>query len=250
MKSLKPIIVIGGLAALVIATYIGFGAANQQNTAHAETKESKWKTGKEVALDTDQAKLGYTVGAQVAGSIQGGGMVGEIDIDAFLAAQREILSGAEPRMSPEEMQQSQQAFQLKQQQKYEAVAQENKTKGEAFLAKTKGEDGIKVTESGLQYEVVREGKGKQPTAESTVTVHYIGSLIDGTPFDSSYKRNQPADFPVSGVIPGFSEGLQLMKEGAKYRFVIPSEIAYGPNGPGIIGPNQVLVFEVELIGVK
>ncbi|NND01056.1 MAG: FKBP-type peptidyl-prolyl cis-trans isomerase, partial [Gammaproteobacteria bacterium] len=157
--------------------------------------------------------------------------------------------GAESRMSVEEMQQAQQAFQLRKQQEFADIAEKNKTDGEAFLAKSKAEEGVMTTDSGLQYQVVREGKGKQPTAEDTVKVHYIGTLIDGTPFDSSYQRNQPADFPVTGVIPGFSEGLQLMKEGGKYRLVIPAEMAYGENGPGSIGPNQVLIFEVELLEV-
>jgi len=101
----------------------------------------------------------------------------------------------------------------------------------------------------LQYEVLREGKGRQPTTTDTIKVHYKGTLIDGTQFDSSYDRGAPADFGVSGVIPGFGEGLQLMKEGAQYRFTIPSNIAYGEQGPATIGPNQTLVFEVELIEV-
>jgi len=249
MNITKPFIVVFGLAALVIVSYFGFGVANHGNTAQAESA-SKSKSNDTVALESDEAKLGYTIGVQIASDIVRNGMVDKIDTDAFLAAQNDILSGVESRLTVEQMQQTQQAFQLQQQQEYAALAAENKAKGEEFLTKNKADKDITTTESGLQYQVMREGKGKIPTAESTVTVHYLGALIDGTPFDSSYQRNQPADFPVTGVIPGFSEGLQLMKEGAKYRFVIPSELAYGENAPATIGPNQVLVFEVELIAIK
>ena len=152
-------------------------------------------------------------------------------------------------MTAEQMQQTQAAFQQKAQAKIAAVANENQAKGDEFLAANAKKDGVVTADSGLQYEVLREGKGKQPTAENTVKVHYAGSLIDGTEFDSSYKRGAPVDFPVTGVIPGFSEGLQLMKEGAKYRFTIPAAQAYGEQAPPSIGPNQVLVFDVELIEV-
>ncbi len=250
MKISNPITVVFGLAVLIALTYIGFGATNHQNTAQAESKESKWTTSSNVSLDTDKAKLGYTIGYNIANDILRNQMQDKIDTQAFIAAQRDILGGGESRMTLEEMQQAQQTFQLQQQQEYAALAASNKEKSTAFLEKNKAGDGILVTESGLQYQIIREGKGKQPTQENTVTVHYLGALIDGTPFDSSYARNQPADFPVTGVIPGFAEGLQLMKEGAKYRFVIPPELAYGENAPANIGPNQVLVFEVELIAIK
>ena len=115
--------------------------------------------------------------------------------------------------------------------------------------KTAKKSSMKTTDSGLQYELLREGKGAKPTPTDTIKVHYTGTLIDGTKFDSSYDRGEPADFGVSGVIPGFGEGLQLMKEGAKYRFTIPADIAYGEQGPASIGPNQVLIFEVELIEI-
>ncbi len=132
-------------------------------------------------------------------------------------------------------------------------AQDNAA-GAAYLAENQKKEGVKVTPSGLQYEVLTEGKadGKTPAATDTVEVHYKGTLIDGTEFDSSYKGGQPATFPLNRVIPGWTEGVQLMKEGAKYRFVIPSALAYGPRGTpdGSIGPNETLVFEVELLEVK
>lgn len=247
MNVKKSIALFAGLAIIVAATYFGFGAANKENAAVAQ--DSKWKTATAIDLSTEKARLGYTVGAQMAAELMRSGMVDEIELDALNAAFRDITSGAEPQLTAEQMQQTQVAFQQKQQAAYEAIANKNKTDGEAFLAKNATAEGIKVTDSGLQYQVVREGKGKQPVAENSVKVHYLGTLIDATPFDSSYKRGEPATFPVSGVIPGFSEGLQLMKEGAKYRFVIPAEQAYGLQGPPAIGPNQTLIFEVELIEV-
>jgi len=123
--------------------------------------------------------------------------------------------------------------------------------GAKYLEENKARDGVKVTDSGLQYEVITEGEGAKPTAEDTVSVHYAGTLIDGTEFDSSIARGQPAEFPLNGVIPGWTEGLQLMNTGSKYRFVIPSELAYGDSGAGqAIGPGATLVFEVELLEIK
>ncbi|HPA18449.1 MAG TPA: FKBP-type peptidyl-prolyl cis-trans isomerase [Verrucomicrobiae bacterium] len=132
------------------------------------------------------------------------------------------------------------------------MTQDNKAAGEAYLAENKKNEGVKVTASGLQYAVIKEGTGKQPKANDTVVVHYRGTLIDGTEFDSSYKRGQPIDFPLNAVIRGWTEGVQLMKEGAKYRFVIPSDLAYGARGTpgGPIGPNSTLIFEVELLKVQ
>jgi FKBP-type peptidyl-prolyl cis-trans isomerase len=247
MNLKKSIALFAGLGVVVTVTYFGFGAANQENAAVAQ--DSKWKTTAKVDLGSEKAKLGYTFGAQMASELVRAGLVDEVELEAIFAAFRDITSGTEPQLSIEEMQQVQAALQQRQQAEFEVIAVENKTKGEAFLVQNATADGIKTTESGLQYQVVREGKGKQPTAENTVKVHYLGSLIDGTPFDSSYKRGAPTDFPVSAVIPGFAEGLQLMKEGAKYRFVIPADKAYGSNGPAGIGPNQTLIFEVELIEV-
>lgn len=255
MKLSKNVVVVAGLAVLVAATYFGFGAANQSNTAVAEEKSeskdsSKWKTGdKPVDLSSDKAKLGYVFGSQMAGEMVRSGLTEEVELDAIFQAFRDITSGKESQLTTEEMQAVQTSFQQKKQAEFAAIATENKAKGDEFVAKTAKDKKIKTTESGLLYEVMREGKGKSPTKENSVKVHYLGSLIDGTPFDSSYTRGEPTTFPVSGVIPGFAEGLQLMKEGAKYRFVIPSSLAYGPQGPATIGPDQTLIFEVELIEV-
>ena len=130
--------------------------------------------------------------------------------------------------------------------------EKNKQEGEAFLAENKKKEGVKTLPSGLQYKVITEGTGKSPKASDTVTVNYRGTLIDGTEFDSSYKRGQAASFQVNGVIKGWTEALQLMKEGAKWQLFVPSNLAYGEKGTGSgpIGPNATLVFEVELISVK
>lgn len=253
MKLSKNIVVVAGLAALVAATYFGFGAANHDNVAVAQDQskdDGKWKTGaKVVDLSSEKAKLGYVFGTQMAGEMVRSGLVEEVELDAIFQAFRDITTGKEPQLTAEEMQAVQLGFQQKKQAEFEAIALENKEKGAAFVKENAKDKKTKTTDSGLQYQVMREGKGKSPTKENSVKVHYLGSLIDGTPFDSSYTRGEPTTFPVSGVIPGFAEGLQLMKEGAKYRFVIPSELAYGPQGPGSIGPDQTLIFEVELIEV-
>jgi FKBP-type peptidyl-prolyl cis-trans isomerase len=130
-------------------------------------------------------------------------------------------------------------------------AEQNLKDGEAFLAANAKKSGVKTLPSGLQYMVIKEGKGKRPAATDLVTVHYRGTLINGTEFDSSYRRGQPATFPLNQVIRGWTEGVQLMKEGAKYRFFIPPQLAYGPRGAGgVIGPNATLIFDVELISVQ
>ena len=250
MSMSKNLIIVAGLSALVAATYFGFGAANQSNTANAKGETKSKSSTSKLSLESDKAKLGYTIGAGIGRDLLQGGMAEEIEVDALIAAIRDSASGVESRLTGEQMQQAQQAFQLKRQQEFATLSAQNKAQSEAYLEKNKAEDGVKLTESGLQYQVLREGQGKQPTAENTVKVHYSGTLIDGTTFDSSYQRNEPVDFPVTGVIPGFSEGLLLMKEGAKYRLVIPAAQAYGEQGPPTIGPNQTLIFEVELLEVK
>jgi FKBP-type peptidyl-prolyl cis-trans isomerase len=142
------------------------------------------------------------------------------------------------------------AFEKDMQQKQTATAEKNGAEAEKFLAANKTKEGVKTTESGLQYKVLKEGSGAQPKSSDTVTVNYRGTLPDGTEFDSSYKRGQPASFPVSGVIKGWTEALQLMKVGSKLQLFIPASLAYGEQGRPGIPPNSLLIFEVELMDVK
>ena len=226
-----------------VCLLVVFAACNQSSVAPDANAQSK------VDLDNEQDKLGYTIGVQIATGMKSQNLQEDISLGGLMAGFEDVFAGQEVRLTEEQMQQVQIAYQQKVQAKAAAIADKNQADGDAFLAKNAKEDGVKVTDSGLQYEVLREGKGNSPQVTDTVKVHYQGTLIDGTKFDSSYDRGTPADFPVSGVIPGFAEGLQLMQEGAKYRFTIPAAIAYGTDGPPSIGPNQTLVFEVEMIEV-
>jgi len=232
-------------------------AAALLGSTAVSAKDKKWSAKSKVDLSTQESKLGYTFGAQIASNMVGQGIDKRIDVDALVAAIKDYTGEIEPRMTPEEMQQAQVAFQEVMQAEQEKVQAEiaaqgekNKVAGAEFLAANAKKEGVKVTESGLQYKAIREGKGKSPTKDDVIKVHYVGKLIDGTSFDSSYDRGQPADFGVAAVIPGFAEGLQLMKEGGKYEFVIPENLAYGLQAPPSIGPNQSLIFEVELIEVS
>lgn len=204
-------------------------------------------------LKTEEQKVSYSLGLIIGEKLKRDAV--NLDQAAFQSAIQAVYAGDEPLMNREEMAQTMQAFQQKKAEeerlKKEKLIKENFAKGQAFLAENGKKAGVKTTESGLQYEELNAGSGKQPTEEDTVKVHYRGTLIDGTEFDSSYARNEPVAFPLKGVIPGWTEGLQLMKEGGKARLVIPSELAYGPGGMGnAIGPNETLVFEVELLEVN
>jgi FKBP-type peptidyl-prolyl cis-trans isomerase FkpA len=178
----------------------------------------------------------------------------DIDIKVVEQALEQTLKGEKTSLTQEEALQVRQAYMQQMQAKrvaeQKAAAEKNKSEGSAFLAKNKSKSGVKTTASGLQYEVEKEGTGPKPKATDTVKVNYLGTKIDGTKFDSSYDRGQPATFPLNGVIKGWSEGLQLMPVGSKYKLFVPSDLAYGENGPGQIGPNATLVFEVELLGIE
>ncbi len=204
-------------------------------------------------LKGDKEKLSYSVGMDIGANLKRQSI--EVDPDLLMKGFKDSYTGGKTLLTEEESRQAIQSFQKQQMAKQVEVAKQmaekNKAEGEKFLAENKGKDGVKTTASGLQYKVIQEGKGVSPTADNTVEVHYKGTLIDGKEFDSSYKRNQTATFPVSGVIPGWTEGLQLMKAGGKYMLFVPSNLAYGERGAGRdIGPNATLVFEVELISVK
>ncbi|MEN8199731.1 MAG: FKBP-type peptidyl-prolyl cis-trans isomerase [Thermodesulfobacteriota bacterium] len=198
-------------------------------------------------------KLSYSMGIDMGSYLNGIG--DELNYDRLVEGLRTGFEAKEPLLSREEMQTVQQEFAAKMKERQEAqlaaLAAENKKAGDEYLAKNKEKKGVVVTDSGLQYEVVTAGTGATPAAEDTVTVHYKGTTIDGTVFDDSNKRGEPAVFGVTQVIPGWSEVLQLMKEGASYRVVIPPALGYGEQGvPPTIAPNSVLVFDVQLISIE
>lgn len=197
-------------------------------------------------LDTDMKKASYAIGQQIGGNMKQQNI--EIDADVMAMAMKDAIKG-DSKMTKEEIQQAMMKLQESAMKKQQEAAEDNKKKGAEFLEKNKSAEGIKTTASGLQYKVEKEGDGKIPTKTDTVKAHYKGTLIDGTQFDSSYDRGQPAEFPVQGVIPGWSEALQLMKVGSKYKLFIPPELAYGASGRPGIPANSVLVFEVELVDI-
>lgn len=203
-------------------------------------------------LKEEKGRYSYAIGYRLATNMKNQKV--DLDSKSFTAAVKDVMAGKEPRLTEEEMQTAMQkmaeARNSQMSAEEEKAGKENLAKAEAFLAENKDKEGVKVTESGLQYKQIREGKGKSPTLESVVEVHYRGRLLDGTEFDSSYKRNEPARFPVRAVIPGWTEALQLMKPGSKYELYIPPNLAYGPKGGPTIPPNSALIFEVELLDVK
>lgn len=192
-------------------------------------------------------RLSYAWGLAMGKQLQAMG-VETVDSESFKDGVKVAFDGGEPAMPLEEAQKLINDYLENLAKKAEAAA---RAEGDAFLAENGKKENVKTTASGLQYVVEKEGEGAQPTAEDEVTVHYIGKLLNGTVFDSSVNRGEPATFPLNRVIPGWTEGVQLMKEGAKYTFFIPSDLAYGPNGvPNVIPPHSTLIFEVELIKVN
>jgi len=208
--------------------------------------------GEKQELKTKKDKVSYAIGLDMGNNLKKNDV--EIDADVLARAIKDVASGSKPLMTEQEAKETlmalQKELQSKQQEKSKALGEKNKKEGDEFLAKNKKQEGVKTLPSGLQYKVITEGKGKSPKASDTVTVNYAGKLIDGTEFDSSYKRGQPATFPVGGVIKGWTEALQLMKEGSKWQLFIPADLAYGEQGRPGIPPNSVLIFDVELLSIK
>lgn len=203
--------------------------------------------------ETLAERASYAIGLDVGNNVKQ--MGGDVDLDILIRGLRDALGEQEPQMDQQEIAQVMREFFQQLQEANAARRQElmetNRQDGEAFLAENRTKAGVVETPSGLQYEVLIEGSGLSPSTTSQVTVHYEGRLLDGKVFDSSYERGEPVVFRVSGVIAGWTEGLQLMKVGSKFRFFIPPNLGYGENGAGDdIGPNATLIFEVELLGIE
>jgi FKBP-type peptidyl-prolyl cis-trans isomerase FklB len=193
-------------------------------------------------------KASYSIGLNFGFNFQRQNV--DLNTDAFAAGFKDAMTGRKPLLTEQEVRDTLIAFESDLQQKQAAAGKKNAADSEKFLADNKSKEGVKTTASGLQFKVLKEGSGAQPKASDTVTVNYRGTLVDGTEFDSSYKRGQPASFPVGGVIKGWTEALQLMKVGSKYQLFIPASLAYGEQGRPGIPPNSLLIFEVELIDAK
>ena len=209
--------------------------------------------GENLELKDQKDKVSYSIGINIGNNLKRQSV--EVNPDILLQGIKDVLSGGKTLMTDKEVAETMMNFQkelmAKQQIRMKELGEKNKKEGEAFLAENKKKEGVITLPSGLQYKVIKEGDGKIPAATDTVTVHYRGTLIDGTEFDSSYTRGQPVTFPVKGVVPGFSEALQLMKVGSKWQLFIPSNLAYGERGAGDdIGPNSTLIFDLELISIK
>ena len=199
-------------------------------------------------LNTDRQRFSYAIGYQLGQDVGGRGL--DVDPAALAQAVRDGLTAAEPRLSREEMQAAVVKRLQNQMEGRRQLADENREKGKTFLSQNKLKEGVVETSSGLQYRVMEPGGGQKPTADSQVTVHYRGTLLDGTEFDSSLSRGEPTSLQVNQVIPGWQEALQLMAEGAKWKVFVPSDLAYGERGAGdAIGPGETLIFEIELISV-
>ena len=203
---------------------------------------------KKAPLKDQKDKSSYAIGLNIGMNFSKQKIA--INPDVFVAGVKDGLAG-KPQMTETEVRETMTNLEKDMESKQKEAAGKNAQDGEKFLAENKKKEGVKTTASGLQYKVIKEGTGTQPKATDTVTVNYRGTLIDGTEFDSSYKRGQPATFPLNAVIKGWTEGLQLMKVGSKYQIFVPASLGYGERGAGgDIGPNSTLIFEVELLDAK
>lgn len=228
---------------------VSFGLLFLASTAtHLLLAKSSDKKAETIKLDTDKKRISATLGEEVGGQLKK--TLGEVDLEVFTYALKRAIEGGEPLLSQEEKQQAMKTFQEQVSKKMQAQAEENKKQGETFLTKNKKATGIKTTTSGLQYKVLKKGKGSKPTEDAKVSVHYEGKLLDQTVFDSSYKRNEPASFKVNQVIPGWTEALKLMSEGSEWELYIPSNLAYGERSLPNIPANSVLVFKVALLSIE
>lgn len=243
-------IVLAVLGCLLAVSVYAVQKGSQQDASASEPAGGAMKQ-KSTALVTEMDKISYMIGTQLGQNLKKQGI--EIEIEPFTWGLRDAITGKKPALSQQEMQQVSTTFQrrmmAKQQQLRKAEAAKNLAEGVKFLEANKAKEGVKVLPSGLQYKIITAGTGRSPSINDTVRVHYRGTLINGKEFDSSYKRNAPAEFRVNGVIDGWTEALQLMKEGDKWQLYIPANLAYREQGRPNIPPNSTLLFEVELLEV-
>lgn len=235
------------LASLVLAMSVSVAAAQQQ-----QQQQQPKAAAANPDMQSLQGRASYSIGMNIGNNFKQLGF--ELDVNALVKGISDAISDAKPALTQKEMQEALQAFQAeasaKQAERAKQLATKNKAEGEKFHAENKTKEGVKTLPSGLQYKVLKSGNGKSPKASDTVTTHYKGTLLDGTVFDSSYDRGEPASFPVGQVIRGWTEALQLMKVGDKWQLFVPSELGYGEQGAGNkIGPHATLVFEIELLDI-
>jgi FKBP-type peptidyl-prolyl cis-trans isomerase len=203
-------------------------------------------------LETEAQKLGYIIGMDIGSSLKQQGT--ELDLDALYDAIKATYNGEELAMTPEEAATIRESFiaerRAEAESQREGMTAANAAEGDKFMLENHSKEGVQVTDSGLQYKVLEMGDGAKPSATDKVKVHYRGTLLNGEEFDSSYARGEPISFQLNQVIPGWTEGVQLMPVGSKFMFYIPPDLAYGPAGGGPIGPNATLIFQVELLGIE
>ena len=236
---------------MVISVFAAEQASKEQASTPAMQGQATNPQASTSILKTEQDKVSYIIGTQFGQSIKKEGV--KVNLEPLFLGVKDALEGNAPKMTKEEIKRVYTAFRqrvMAERAKERAkLAAENLAKGKAFLEANKAKEGVKVLPSGLQYKIIKEGTGPTPTINDKVKTNYRGTLIDGTEFDSSYKRNQPAEFAVKSVIKGWTEALQLMKVGAKWELYIPPDLAYGERGRPSIPPNSVLIFEIELLEI-
>jgi FKBP-type peptidyl-prolyl cis-trans isomerase len=201
-----------------------------------------------VTLKDQKDKVSYSIGLNIGNTLKQQSL--DLNTDTLAAGIKDALAGGKTLLTEEQVKETLMAFQKEMMAKQMEKGAKAKEDGDKFLAENKKKVGVKSLTRGLQYQVITEGKGKKPKSTDTVKTHYRGTLIDGTEFDSSYKAGEPVSFPVTGVIPGWTEALQQMPVGSKWKLFIPSELAYGEQGQGPIPPNSALIFEIELLGIE
>jgi FKBP-type peptidyl-prolyl cis-trans isomerase len=238
-------------AVLLALVACSVACAKEAPAEHAGDKSAAAATAGSTTPAAERKRNSTMIGMDIAKSLEP--IKDEVDVEALAAALKASFAGKPTGLSAEEAEKIRAEFGAKMQQKMAQKAaekaQNNQAEGAAFLAANKTKPGVRTTASGLQYQVLRMGNGPLPKATDRVRVNYVGTLLDGTKFDSSYDNGQPVEFALNQVVAGWTEGLQLMPVNSKFRFWVPSNIGYGPNGNGPIGPNATLVFEIELLGI-